>query len=159
MPFSQNIHMAFPFDEQVPASPFQRAGLAPSVPPYLPTTPLYTGNFFQNQGSLPVPHLRSVSWGSPSQADPEHIPNYPPTGSRPSVFRGDLIGEEGTPFGGRTLPPLILPYGPPYLDVHPSSNAGHIYSRERTSDSGNVSTSSPAPNGSRLTNFSGGKYM
>ena len=158
MPFTQNTHPPHIFNEQVPISRMQRSGV-PSIPAYTQNTPLYTSNFFSNQGSASVPRLRPASWDSPSQVD-EEIENYYLPRTRSSVdLLGDSSGEEeGLLLGRRTLPPLIIPHGSWNLDVHTASNASQISSCERTPDSVDISATISIPTVPFLTNFSNEKY-
>jgi len=151
-PFSGNIHPPHVSGERAPFPLVQREGI-PIAPPYTPGTPRYTGGFFTtlNSGSPPVPRLRPASWGSPSQVD-EAFEGNRLTRSRSTVdFRGN--GEEDLPFGGGTLPPLLVPDDPWRLSVRTTPNTSSASSRGHSPESGDLSTTNSVPSTSFPTNY------
>lgn len=144
-PFLQNTHPRRDFDEQVPMSHVQRSGVS-SISPHRQSTSCYTGNFFSNQSSPPVPRLRPASWGSPSQVD-EEFENHRITRSRSSIdLWGDQGGEdEGFLSARRAPPPGHIPHESWHSDVYTTSNASHNSPYESSPDSGHVSATGSIP--------------
>jgi len=100
----------------------------------VPITPFYPPG-------PPLPRLRPASWGSPSRTDGQ------PTRSRSSAdLRGNSSGEDdrALPFGGRTLPPLLIINDPWRSGVRAVPNINSSPDRSPGSEGLSITSSPPS---------------
>ena len=130
-PSSSTTHPPRTSGEQVS---FPRVGM-----PYVPINPFYPPG-------PPLPRLRPASWGSPSRTD-EAFEGRRPTRSMSSAdLRGDSSGEDDRdlPFGGRTLPPLLIINDPWRSDVRAVPNVSSSPDHSPGSEALSITNSPPS---------------